>query len=119
MYVAPAPTLSEMISKVIEQRTERLPELLQRGLGERGLVQDGRDYVHWDKLRQLEPPGDDAAGDVRVAADVLGRRVQYQVGAVRRSALRGRDRDVRGRDSRCPRSCALSRQLPDGGGDPL
>jgi Fic family protein len=47
-----------MISKVIEQRTERLPELLQRGLGERGLVQDGRDYVHWDKLRQLEPPGD-------------------------------------------------------------
>jgi Fic family protein len=58
MYVAPAPTLSEMISKVVEQRTERLPELLQRGLGERGLVQDGRDYVHWDKLRQLEPPDD-------------------------------------------------------------
>lgn len=53
MYVAPAPTMSEMIKKVIDQRPDRLPELLGRGL-----VEDGRDYVHWDKLRQLTPPGD-------------------------------------------------------------
>ena len=53
MYVTPAPTISEMISKVVDNGAERLPELLGRGL-----VEDGRDYVHWDKLRQLEPPGD-------------------------------------------------------------
>ena len=53
MYVTPAPTISEMIGGVVEKGAERLPELLRRGL-----VEDGRDYVHWDKLRQLEPPGD-------------------------------------------------------------
>jgi Fic family protein len=53
MYVAPAPTISELISKVVDQGAERLPELLRRGL-----VEDGRDYVHWDKLRQLTPPDD-------------------------------------------------------------
>jgi len=53
VYVTPAPTISEMIGKVVDKGAERLPELLRRGL-----VEDGRDYVHWDKLRQLEPPGD-------------------------------------------------------------
>jgi Fic family protein len=53
MYVTPAPTISEMIEKVVDQGAQRLPELLSRGL-----VEDGRDYVHWDKLRQLEPPDD-------------------------------------------------------------
>lgn len=53
MYVAPAPTISELISSVVEKRPQRLPELL--GLG---LVENGRDYVHWDNLRQLKPPGD-------------------------------------------------------------
>jgi Fic family protein len=51
MYVAPAPTMSDMLEKVVESDPERLPELLRRGF-----VEDGRDYVHWDKLRQLEPP---------------------------------------------------------------
>ncbi len=53
MYVAPAPTMSDVLEKVVESGPERLPELLRRGL-----VEDGRDYVHWDKLRQLEPPDD-------------------------------------------------------------
>jgi Fic family protein len=58
MYVAPAPTIADMLDSVVQKRAERLPELLSRGLGNGGLVEDGRDYVHWDKLRQLEPPGD-------------------------------------------------------------
>jgi Fic family protein len=53
MYVGPAPTIPEMIAHVVSSGVERLPELL--GLG---LVEDGRDYVHWDKLRQLTPPND-------------------------------------------------------------
>lgn len=53
MYVAPAPTISEMLESVVEKGVQRLPELL--GLG---LIEDGRDYVHWDKLRHLEPPHD-------------------------------------------------------------
>jgi Fic family protein len=53
MYVAPAPTISEMIGTVVENGAQRLPQLLRLGL-----VEDGRDYVHWDKLRQLEPPSD-------------------------------------------------------------
>jgi Fic family protein len=40
-----------MISNVVEQGPDRLPEILGRGL-----IEDGRDYVHWDKLRHLEPP---------------------------------------------------------------
>ncbi|MGD1058330.1 MAG: Fic family protein [Solirubrobacteraceae bacterium] len=58
MYVAPAPTFSGLFNKVLEQGSARLQELLQRGQGVSGLGQDGRDYLHWDKLRQLEPPGD-------------------------------------------------------------
>ncbi len=54
MYVAPAPTISEMLGSVVEKRVERLPELLDRELP----IEDGRDYLHWDKLRQLEPPSD-------------------------------------------------------------
>jgi Fic family protein len=53
MHVTPAPTISELIGKVVDKDAERLPELLRRGL-----VEDGRDYVHWDKLRQLTPPDD-------------------------------------------------------------
>jgi Fic family protein len=53
MNVAPAPTISEMISLIVAKDAERLPALLNLGL-----VEDGRDYVHWDKLRQLTPPSD-------------------------------------------------------------
>jgi hypothetical protein len=53
MYVAPAPTISDMLASVVEKGAERLLELLRLGL-----VEDGRDYVHWDKLRQLKPPRD-------------------------------------------------------------
>jgi len=53
MYVAPAPTLSEATSSVVNNKVERLPELLNLGF-----VEDGREYVHWDKLRQLTPPKD-------------------------------------------------------------
>jgi len=42
-----------MLGSIVEKGVERLPELLRSGL-----VEDGRDYVHWDKLRQLKPPGD-------------------------------------------------------------
>ncbi|HEY4809899.1 MAG TPA: Fic family protein [Solirubrobacteraceae bacterium] len=47
-----------MLNNVVAQGVDRLQELLERGHGASGLVQDGRDYIHWDKLRQLEPPGD-------------------------------------------------------------
>jgi Fic family protein len=53
MYVAPVPTIPDLLGKVVESGVERLPELLRLGL-----VENGREYVHWDKLRQLEPPGD-------------------------------------------------------------
>jgi Fic family protein len=53
MYIAPAPTIYQLIASVVANDSERLPKLL--GLG---LVEDGRDYVHWDKLRQLQPPND-------------------------------------------------------------
>jgi Fic family protein len=45
--------MPDLLEKVIEKNVQRLPELLARGL-----VEDGRDYVHWDKLRQLTPPED-------------------------------------------------------------
>lgn len=48
MYVAPAPTVGDLIAEV---GSERLYTLLLRPL-----PQDGREYVHWDKLRHLEPP---------------------------------------------------------------
>jgi Fic family protein len=45
------PTIVEMIGNVVQQGPDRLPKILGRGL-----IEDGRDYVHWDKLRHLEPP---------------------------------------------------------------
>jgi Fic family protein len=51
MYVTPAPTILETLNKVIEKDNTRLLRLF-----EIGLVEDGREYVHWDKLRHLEPP---------------------------------------------------------------
>jgi Fic family protein len=43
-----------MVEAIVEKRAERLPELLGRG----DLAEHGRDYVHWEKLRQLQPPSD-------------------------------------------------------------
>jgi Fic family protein len=51
LYVTPAPQAPELLSQVAEHGADRLPELLRLGL-----VEDGHDYVHWDKLRQLTPP---------------------------------------------------------------
>ena len=51
MHVTTAPTIVEMIGNVVAQGPDRLPEILRQGL-----VEDGREYVHWDKLRHLEPP---------------------------------------------------------------
>ncbi|HZL48468.1 MAG TPA: Fic family protein [Solirubrobacteraceae bacterium] len=48
-YVAPPPDYSNLITRLGSQR---LLELMQLGVAE-----NGRDYVHWDKLRQLKPPG--------------------------------------------------------------
>ena len=53
MHVAPAPTISDVLGSIVEKDAQRLPRLLSLGL-----VEDGRDYVHWDKLRQLQPPND-------------------------------------------------------------
>ncbi|MCL2770445.1 MAG: hypothetical protein FWD42_10115, partial [Solirubrobacterales bacterium] len=52
MYVAPAPELHDLIARVASGRPERIAELLQR----HGAVENGLDYVHWDKLRELTPP---------------------------------------------------------------
>lgn len=52
MYVAPAPTTHETIEKVGGLRdTRRLTELLTLGP-----LDGGQEYLHWDKLRQLDPP---------------------------------------------------------------
>jgi Fic family protein len=51
MYVAPPPDFYEIVAGL---RAERLPELMRLALSQ----QDGRNYVHWDKLRQLDPPAD-------------------------------------------------------------
>jgi Fic family protein len=48
MYVATAPSLTDLF---VELKGERLFELVQLGIKD-----DGRDYVHWDKLRHLDPP---------------------------------------------------------------
>jgi Fic family protein len=48
MYVDPAPTLRELFGKLAGAR---IIELMQLGVSD-----DGRRYLHWDKLRQLEPP---------------------------------------------------------------
>src|ERR1700682_2571976 len=48
MYVATPPNYQNLLAHL---DAKRLVELLQQGL-----PSDGRDYVHWDKLRQLKPP---------------------------------------------------------------
>ena len=48
MYVAPPPNFDALFERL---GAPRLFELIQLGVGE-----NGREYVHWDKLRQLEPP---------------------------------------------------------------
>ncbi|HTR72643.1 MAG TPA: Fic family protein, partial [Solirubrobacteraceae bacterium] len=53
MYVTPAPQVPDLLSQVVQHGVDRLPELLSLEL-----VEDGRDYIHWDKLRQLTPPDD-------------------------------------------------------------
>jgi len=50
MRVVPPPDLAALMTKVAP---ERLMESLVRGARE-----DQRDYIHWDKLRHLEPPAD-------------------------------------------------------------
>lgn len=50
MYVTPAPTVDDVIEEI---GGERFLELVKRPP-----PQDGREYVHWDKLRHLEPPAD-------------------------------------------------------------
>jgi Fic family protein len=50
MYVATAPALRDLM---VEFKADRLVELLQLGI-----TDDGRSYLHWDKLRQLDPPAD-------------------------------------------------------------
>lgn len=50
MYVDTAPSLRDLVA---ELEGERLVELVQLGISD-----GGRDYVHWDKLRQLAPPAD-------------------------------------------------------------
>lgn len=47
-YVAPPPDNNELLARLSDGR---LVELLTLGVRE-----DGREYVHWDKLRQLDPP---------------------------------------------------------------
>ncbi len=53
VYIAPAPTIPEVITRVARDNPDRLAELFSRSTAE-----GGRDYLHWDKLRQLEPPSD-------------------------------------------------------------
>jgi Fic family protein len=55
MYVAVPPDLDEVIER---SDPKRLLELIRRGMLGPGESEDGRDYVHWDKLRHLEPPDD-------------------------------------------------------------
>jgi hypothetical protein len=51
MYVAPPPKLNDLFDEVSPQR---LLDLAQR----RSEFVDSDEYVHWDKLRHLTPPGD-------------------------------------------------------------
>lgn len=48
MYVATAPTMNELL---LETESERVIELLRLNISD-----DSRRYLHWDKLRQLDPP---------------------------------------------------------------
>jgi Fic family protein len=50
MHVEPPPSLNSLLTGVAG---DRIVALLQRDL-----PLDGREYVHWDKLRHLEPPSD-------------------------------------------------------------
>ena len=50
MYVQSPPPFDSLFEELDESR---IVELLQRGL-----APDGREYIHWDKLRQLKPPPD-------------------------------------------------------------
>ncbi len=51
MYVAPPPAYGELLEELVQRRTQRFANLLALGVQE-----DGREYIHWDKLRQLTPP---------------------------------------------------------------
>ena len=48
MYVATAPALRDLF---VELEGDRLVELLQLDIAD-----DGRSYLHWEELRQLDPP---------------------------------------------------------------
>jgi Fic family protein len=50
MHVELAPSFTSLFSEVADDRVVALLRL--------DLPQDGREYVHWDKLRHLEPPSD-------------------------------------------------------------
>lgn len=50
MYVAPAPSLNSLIAEVGPARLAQLSQL--------GLRREGRAYLHWDKLRHLDPPAE-------------------------------------------------------------
>jgi len=54
MFVAPPPDYQELFLELTG--SDRLMTLLRGGRHE--AREDGRAYVHWDKLRHLEPPGD-------------------------------------------------------------
>lgn len=49
MYVAPPPSVEELMKKVAS--AQRLPEVINRGRGA-----SLGEYLHWDKLRHLDPP---------------------------------------------------------------
>jgi Fic family protein len=54
IYVAPAPSTVDLLTRVVAPgNPDRVIQLLKLGITE-----DGRSYVHWDKLRQLKPPAD-------------------------------------------------------------
>lgn len=50
MYVAPAPAFKDLLQKLAGD-TGRFAELIKAPA-----VEDGRAYIHWDKLRHLDPP---------------------------------------------------------------
>jgi Fic family protein len=52
MYVATPPAFEDLLKKLTHE-PERLVEVIQAPAAE-----DGSGYVHWDKLRHLDPPGD-------------------------------------------------------------
>jgi Fic family protein len=53
MHVVAPPDDNELLVELSNKRPERLMKLLRSGVTE-----DGSEYVHWDKLRHLQPPGD-------------------------------------------------------------